>query len=296
MLTKNQFEILECLISSKDKISQRKISSKVSLSIGLVNKIIKDLTIKGYIHNQQITPKGIEALEPYKVKRAVIIASGIGSRLMPVTLSTPKPLVRVKGQRMIDSTLDALMDIGIEEIYIVRGYLGQQFDELLTKYPTIKFINNDKYNEANNISSILFAKDYLTNAYILEADLILYNKELIKKYQYSTNYLAIPVKSTDDWCFYLNNKQYISKVAIGGENCYKMVGISYWSEKDGKQLSEDIEKVWNSLGGKERYWDQVPLEYYKDNYNIQIRKCKQEDIIEIDNFNELKQIDNSYNV
>ena len=295
MLTKNQFDVLECLSNSQTKISQRKISSAVSLSIGLVNTIIKDLTNKGLVENQQITQKGLDALEPYRVKRAVILAAGMGSRLIPVTLNTPKPLVRIKGQRMIDSTLDVLTEIGINEIYIVRGYLGHQFDELLAKYPNIKFITNDKYGEANNIYSLLLAKEHLENAYVLEADWILYNKSLLKKYQYSTNYLGIPVESTNDWCFYVNNK-YITKVAVGGENCYEMVGISYWTEDDGKKLKEDVEKVWTSPGGKERYWDQVPLEYYKDRYNIKVRKCKKEDLIEIDTFNELKKIDKSYDV
>ena len=142
MLTKNQFDVLECLSNSQTKISQRKISSAVSLSIGLVNTIIKDLTNKGLVENQQITQKGLDALEPYRVKRAVILAAGMGSRLIPVTLNTPKPLVRIKGQRMIDSTLDVLTEIGINEIYIVRGYLGHQFDELLAKYPNIKFVKS----------------------------------------------------------------------------------------------------------------------------------------------------------
>ena len=125
---------------------------------------------------------GYAALEPYRVKRAVFIAAGFGSRLVPITLNTPKPLVRVNGTRMIDTLLDAVIAAGIEEIYIVRGYLGEQFDQLLYKYPGIKFIDNPLYNEANNISSALLARHLLKNAYVLEADLFLYNPELITKY------------------------------------------------------------------------------------------------------------------
>lgn len=295
MLTKNQFDVLECIVSSKKRLSQRNIASKINLSVGSVNKILIELSDKGLIVDQQITQQGIDILENYRVKRAVIVAAGFGSRLVPITLSVPKPLVRVKGKRIIDSMLDALIEAEIEEIYIVRGYLGKQFDELLTKYPNIKFINNNNYNSSNNIGSVLIAKDYLKNSYVLEADLLLYNKNLIKKYQYSSNYVGIPVKETDDWCFYLNNK-IISRVAIGGKDCYKMVGISYWTEKDGEQLSKDILTIWNSPGGKERYWDQVPLEYCKNNYKLSLRKCNQEDIIEIDTYNELKAIDSSYDV
>ena len=295
MLSKNQFDVLECIISSDQKLSQRNIAKTTGMSVGTVNKTILNLTDEGYLSNNEITEKGIEAMEPYKVKRAIMIAAGLGSRLIPITLNTPKPLIRVKGKRMIENTLDRLIELGIEEIYIVRGYLGEQFETLTHKYPSIKFITNDKFNEANNISSIELAKDYLSNAYIIESDLLLYNKNLIKKYQYSSNYLGIPVEQSDDWCVHTTNK-IISKVTIGGSNCYQMVGISYWTEKDGKQLAKDVVEVFNAPGGKERYWDQVPLEYCINNYKLSVRSCKKEDIIEIDTFNELKAIDPAYDV
>lgn len=295
MLTKNQFDVLDCIINSNKKLSQRNIAKLKDMSVGTVNKTILTLTNEGFLKDNEITEKGKESMEPYKVKRAVIVAAGLGSRMIPITLNTPKPLIRVKGKRMIENTLDRLLELGIEEIYIVRGYLGKQFDELLYKYPTIKFIENDKYNESNNILSIVLAKDFIKNCYILEADMILYNKEILTKYQYSSNYLAIPVEETHDWCFFTSNK-IITKVAIGGKNCYQMVGFSYWSEKDGEQLAKDIVEIYNAPGGKERYWDQVPLEYCIDNYKISVRACKKEDVIEIDTFNELKAIDPAYDI
>ena len=75
-----------------------------------------------------------------------------------------------------------------------------------------------------------------------------------------------------------------------------MVGISYYTEEDGKKLSKDIADVFNSPGGKEKYWDQVPLLSKKSNYKISIRECKSDDIIEIDTFNELKKIDKTYDI
>lgn len=151
-----------------------------------------------YVSEGSVTGYGLRELERYRVKRAVFIAARFGSRLVPITLNTPKPLIRVKGKRLIDSLLDAVIAAGIEEIYIVRGYLTEQFDQLLYKYPMIKFIENPAYNESNNISSIVWANYLLRNAYVLEADLLPYNKKLITRYQYASNYLGIPVKVTDD--------------------------------------------------------------------------------------------------
>lgn len=231
---------------------------------------------------------------PIRVKRADIIAAGFGSRLV-VTLNTPKPLVRVKGKRIIDSLLDAVIAAGIQEIYIVRGYLSEQFDQLLYKYPSIKFIENPAYNEANNISSVMCARYLLQNTYIFEADLLLYNPSLITKYQYSTNYLGVPVKVTNDWCFTAKNG-IITGLSVGGTDCYHMFGISYWNTEDGAKLAGHIERIYQSPGGKERYWDQVALDYFLSEYKIAIRECSFDDIVEIDTFRELKKLDETYDV
>ena len=61
-------------------------------------------------------------------------------------------------------------------------------------------------------------------------------------------------------------------------------------------MEYDIEKVFKSPGGKERYWEQVPLAYKKEHYSVEIQECVDEDIIEIDTFNELKKFDKTYDV
>ena len=231
-----------------------------------------------------------------RVKRAIFIAAGFGSRLVPITLNTPKPLVRVHNVRIIDSLLDAVSAAGIEEVWLVRGYLGEQFDQLLYKYPNIRFIENPLFNDANNISSMVAARDLLQNAYVLEADLLLYNPKLITRYQYHSNYLAIPMKRSDDWCFRVDERGVIQEVMIGGEDCMQMVGISYWTSEDGQRLAGHLAEAFNAPGGRERYWDTVPLKYFLDNYTVYARKCDAKDVIEIGTFTELKALDKAYDI
>ena len=247
-LTRRQFDILTYLAEKPEKENtQRELAEAVNMSLGSVNKTLSSLVELGYVENGKITALGLDSLEPYRVKRAIFIAAGFGSRLVPVTLNTPKPLVRVKGTRMIDTLLDAVVTAGIQEIIIVRGYLSEQFDQLLYKYPNIKFVENPAYNESNNISSIMCVRYLLRQAYVFEADLVLYNPKLITKYQYCSNYLGVPTEVTDDM-----------------------------------------------PGGKERYWDQVPLEYFLDDYKVEVRPCTFDDIIEIDTYKDLKAIDELY--
>lgn len=292
-ISRKQFDVLVYIEKAKEKKTQREIADALNISVGTVNKVISSLSELGFIKDCLITDKGYDVLEPYRVKKAIFIAAGFGSRLVPITLNTPKPLVRVNGIRMIDTLLDAVVAAGIEEIYLVRGYLGEQFDQLLRKYPNIKFIDNPYYNEANNISSALLVRHLMQNSYVLEADLVLSNPDIIQKYQYVSNYLGVPTDYTDDWCFETKNKV-ITKVKIGGNDCHHMFGISYWNEEAGSKLYDDIKTVYEMPGGKERYWDQVALEYCIDNYTVEVRECTFDDIVEIDSFADLKRIDPIY--
>lgn len=294
-LSRKQFDILVLLEKEKATLTQREIADITGMSVGSVNRALSALMDAGLIHGGRITELGYSALEPYRVKRAIFIAAGFGSRLVPITFNTPKPLVRVHGKRIIDTLLDACLEAGINEIYIVRGYLSEQFDQLLYRYPMIKFLENPVYNEANNISSALVARYLLSNAYVFEADLLISNPKIIKKYHYTSDFLAIKKDRTDDWCFEVKNGVIVEQ-KVGGLDCWQMVGVSYWNEEDGHKLSQDIAEVYATPGGKERYWEQVPLVYRKNNYSVEVMECFDEDIVEIDTFRELKAIDKTYDV
>ena len=294
-LTRKQFDILSILAEEKGTLSQRQLGEKSGHSLGTVNRVMQELTELQYVADGEITGAGISALEPYRAKRAIFIAAGFGSRLVPITFNTPKPLVRVHGQRIIDGLIDACLDAGINEIYIVRGYLAEQFDQLLYKYPMIRFLENPVYNEANNISSAMVARYMLSNAYVFEADLLISNPKIITKYHYTSDFLAIKKDRTDDWCFIVKDGVIVEE-KVGGLDCWQMVGISYWNEEDGHKLSDDIKMTYEQPGGKERYWEQVPLVFCKKHYKVEVRECRENDIIEIDTFRELKAIDKTYDV
>lgn len=296
-LTRKQFDILAAMAEAQTVLTQRQLEEATKYSLGTINRTMKELKDAGYVTEGTITNAGLTALEPFRARRAVFIAAGFGSRLVPITFNTPKPLIRVHGVRIIDKLIDACLRVGINEIYIVRGYLAEQFDQLLYKYPMVKFLENPVYNEANNISSSMVARYFLSNAYVFEADLVISNPSIIRKYHYRSDFLGIKKERSDDWCFRVKDRIIVEqKVGGEGDDIWQMVGISYWDDADGHRLSADIPEVYQSPGGKERYWEQVPLCYRKDHYQVEIRECFEEDIVEIDTFKELKAIDKTYDV
>jgi len=295
-LTRKQFDILTMLAEAEGKLSQRKLEEKSGYSLGAINKIVKELKEAGFIANGAVTPAGMEALEPYRAKRAIFIAAGFGTRLVPVTLNTPKPLVRVHGTRIIDTLIDACLKADINEIYIVRGYLAEQFDQLLYKYPMVRFLENPSYNEANNISSAMVARFLMQDAYVFESDLLVANPSIITKYHYRSDVLGIWKERTDDWCLTVDKNGCVTEEKVGGLNCYQMVGIYYINATDGVKLSEHISEAFYAPGGKERYWETVPNQVFRGQYQIEVRPCRDDDIVEIDTFRELKAIDKTYDV
>lgn len=298
-LSQYEFNFLTYLEKNgKGIYSQRKLADDLTITLANTEKLVRDLADRDYINELadgsiEISEKGLKALEPYRVRKAIILAAGFGQRLAPVTLDTPKPLVKVNGVRIIDTLLDALVAKGITNITIVRGYKKEQFDQLLEKYPTIKFIDNPEFNLANNISSAIQAINLIDRCYICEADLYISNPEIINKYEYRSNYLGAKVTETDDWCFKKHNG-YAVDYQMGGTDCYQAFGISYWNGEDSEKLKADLQRVYGMRGGKENLWEQVPLKIAKKNYKLEIRKCHKSDIIEIDNFIELIAADPSY--
>jgi CTP:phosphocholine cytidylyltransferase-like protein len=285
MLTKEQFDYLSFLADKDRGVNPKQTSTSP--------EVLAQLQTMGAISNEQITPKGYELLQPYKVKRVLIMAAGFGSRMAPLTLTTPKPLVKVNGKRMIDTGIDAVLKAGIPEIYVIRGYKAEMFDELLEKYPMVKFVENPFYAEGNAILSIACAGALIKNCYTMEADLIISNPDIIKPYQYKSTYLGIPVEQTEDWCIEVKD-DVIYRIGKGGKNCYQTVGIAYWSEEDGTKLYRHIKEVISKPEGRNYFVGQVALTVYKDDYKVGVRAVAHEDIVEIDTLDELKQIDKSY--
>ncbi len=277
--------------------SARELSDSLCISGAALTGCLTSLEREGLVNvgeKLSVTDKGLAALEPYRVNRAIILAAGFGSRMMPATEDRPKPMVTIRGVRIIDTLLDALSAAGINDVTIVGGYHFEKLRELLTKYPCLRLIENRDYAETNNISSALLACEYLRGGcYLCEADLYISNPGIIEKYQYASNILGSYSMETDDWCFKMQDG-FLTDYRKGNTYCYNYYGISYWTEEDCSKLREDFPAVFMQPGGKDVFWEFVPFVLKKERYRVEIRPCAKQDIMEIDNFFELVQIDPSY--
>ena len=197
------------------------------------------------------------------------MAAGFGSRMQPVTLTTPKPLVKVNGMRMIDTVIQGLHHNGIQEIYIVAGYLKEQFYALETQYPGVKII--------------------------LDGDQIIYNDKILDPSFERSGYNCVWTDSqTDEWLMTVKDGVVTSCSRTGGTGGWQLYSISRWSVEDGRKLKQHLEIEFEQNKNRQIYWDDIAMFCYPGEYHLGIYPMKKDDIIEIDNLSELAALDSSY--
>lgn len=231
----------------------------------------------------------------HHIKRAIIMAAGIGKRMQPVTLKIPKPMVKVNGVRMIDTVIQALRVNGITEIYIVVGYLKEQFKLLEDEYPGVMLIENPYYNTCNNIASLYVARNYIEDAIILDGDQIIYNDNILSVDFERSGYNAVWTdRSTDEWLMTVESGIVTHCSRTGGSRGWQLYSISRWSAQDGKKLKHHLEIEFEKKQNRQIYWDDVAMFCYPEEYQLGIREMQKGDVIEIDNLNELAELDIRY--
>ena len=178
----------------------------------------------------------------HRIKRAIIMAAGLGNRMKPVTLKTPKPLVVVNGVRIIDTVIEALHENEIYEIYVVVGYLKEQFKSLEIQYPGLKLIENPYYNVCNNIASLYVARNYLEDVIILDGDQIIYNSKILCPEFEKSGYNSVWIEEeTNEWLQTVENGIVKACSRNGGKRGWQLYSISRWTAEDGKKLKKHLE-------------------------------------------------------
>ena len=229
------------------------------------------------------------------VERAIIMAAGTGTRMRPVTLTTPKPLIRVKGVRMIDTVIQALHENGIYEIYVVVGYRKEQFACLTAEYKGVTLIENPYWDSCNNIASLYVAREQLENAMILDGDQIIYKKEILAPEFTHSGYNAVWTdEKTDEWLMQVKDGIVCSCSRTGGKGGWQLFSVSRWTAEDGQRLRKHLELEFVQNENRSIYWDDVAMFCHPDEYQFGVYPISVEDLREIDSFTELCEADSSY--
>ena len=220
--------------------------------------------------------------------RAILLAAGMGTRLRPLTLETPKSLIEVNGKPLLERQVEFLKEKGINEIIVVTGYLNEKFEYLKEKYG-VKLVFNDKYDIYNNIYSMYLVRKYLGDSYVIDADVYINRNFIVTDINRSTYFSAYKRNVKNEWklCFDENKK--VNDIEIIDGDGFILCGVSYWSKNDGILIKNKIEEALETDDFTNLYWDDIVKNNLKD-LDVRIEEINDDDIYEIDNIEELNMV------
>ena len=267
-------------------INQRILAAQTGYSLGIVNRSIKELISEGYLDEEiRPTEKALREAKEKAPKNAIILAAGFGMRMVPINTETPKGLLEIKGERLIERTIRQLHEVGITEIYVVVGFMKEQYEYLIDEYGVDLIVAPD-YATKNNLHSLKTAADHLSNSYIIPCDI------WCEKNPYSRNELyswyMVSDLVDDDSTVRVNRKQelVVQKEQAGGN---AMIGICYLLEAEAAIVRERLEELGRDSRYDGAFWEETL--YQKDRMIVTARVVHAADAVEINTYEQLREID-----
>ena len=237
--------------------------------------------------------------------QVIILAAGIGSRLRPLTLVKPKPLIDVGGEAIIDRQINSFLSNGIKRITVIVGYKAINIIKYLSKkfpYPDceINYIYNPFFAKTNTVYSLWLASSLLSNCttFIVNGDLMLTSESISKMLSCANSCLGLSehqcgkeeVKLQLKNNLVVNIGKGLDPINVNGE----YVGVAKFDQKIGHAYRKALDKVVKS-GKINLYYDDV-IQSLLSQYEIQtvnLTKCQ---IMEIDSPQDLDNANKVFSV
>ena len=225
-------------------------------------------------------------------RNAIILAAGTSSRFVPISFEIPKSLLKVRGEVLIERQINQLQEAGILDITVVVGYKKELFYYLKNKY-NVSIVENEDYHIYNNTSSLIKVLDKLENTYICSSDNY-FTKNVFLENEEQAYYSAIYINGeTDEYCIQYDKEDIITKVTIGGENSYIMLGHVYFDKNFSDSFKEILKSEYENEETRKKLWEQIYIKYIST-LKMKIKKYTEGIIFEFDSLEELRKFEPSF--
>lgn len=271
-------------------INQRILAETCGHSLGIVNRSLKSLIKEGYLDEWiRPTEKAIKEYRAKAPKNAIILAAGFGMRMVPINTEVPKALLEVNGEPLIERIINQLHEVGIKEIYIAVGFMKEQFEYLIDDYG-VELIVNEEYSSKNNLHSMSLVLDHLSNTYVIPCDIWCDRNPFHKNELYS--WYMVSDLIDDESTVRVNRKMELVTVSnrVAGNT---MIGIAYLLEEQAATVRSKILEYSHNNQYDDAFWEEAL--YDKGKMIVQAKVMHSADVVEINTYEQLRDLDSDSN-
>ena len=263
---------------------QRELAEESGYSLGVVNRCLRSLTETGYVRaDGTLTQNGQALLAENRPRRAVILAAGFGMRMVPINTETPKGLLQVHGERLIDRLIRQLHQAGIRDIRVVVGFLKEQCEYLIDEFGVELAVNPD-YARKNNLHSVDRVRSALSDCYVVPCDLYC-TENPFRPHEFYSWYMVSEAPAPDS-TVRVNRKQALIPVS---ENGNRMIGICYLTADDGRKVSEKVHALCLDSRMDGAFWEEAL--YAEGKMLPAARVVPEGQVVEINTYEQLRELD-----
>ena len=222
-------------------------------------------------------------------KHAVILAAGFGMRMVPINLETPKALLEVQGEVLIERLIKQLHEVGIEDIDVVVGFMKERFEYLIDDYG-VRLVINTEYAKKNNLHSLWKVRNKLKNSYIVPCDIWCRNNPF-RSHEFYPWYM-MTLEEDEESEYSINRKRELVKKQTGQKG-NRMVGIAYLDEKTGTFVQKQLEKMDKDPKWEDSFWEETLIQKETGRLVLPAKIIKQEEVVEINTYEQLRELDSN---
>lgn len=284
-MNKTNLDIINYLYNN-DYTNQADISNKLQYSVGMINKSLKELEDNNYLENDKLTPKSEDLYNKNKVKNAIILAAGIGSRMVPINFDYPKAMIEINNEKLIERLIKQLHEKGIDDIHIVVGFQKEKFEYLIDKF-SVELHVNSNYAEANNLHSLNMLNNLIGDTYILPADLY-FNQNPFSQAEFYSWYMITEEKTFDTNSYVKENRKREIIIADEKEEKNKMVGLSFISSDDSEEVRNILRDFSSNKIYDDFFWEDALIQ---GKFIFNTKKISNNDYYEINKYEQIAELD-----
>lgn len=266
-------------------INQRILAETSRHSLAVVNRSLKRLMDDGYLDERALlSEKAKEEIKEKAPRNAIILAAGFGMRMVPINLTTPKALLEVNEEKLIDRIIAQLNDAGVIDITVVVGYMKEYFEYLIDE-KGVELVVNEEYAEKNNLHSLALVADRIHNTYIVPCDIWCDKNPFNSSELYS--WYMVSDLIDEESSVRVNRKMEL--VTIPEKDAGNaMIGIAYLLEPEAAIIRERLKQLDDNKHAED-FWEKTL--YRKDRMIVQARVARSSDVIEINTYEQLRDLD-----